>query len=57
MFLCILIDGCICNKVNNMINLLLFREKEMESFASVIMVNRSSTGSLNYHQQWGTPLG
>lgn len=57
MFVCTLIDGCICNKVNNMMNLLLFREKEMESFASVITVNRSSTGSLNYHQQWGTPLG
>lgn len=56
--LCVtLIGGCIYNRVNNVINLFLFREKEMESFASVIMANRSSTGLLNYHQQWGTPLG
>lgn len=52
-----LIGRCIRNRVNNVINLFLFREKEMESFASVIMANRSSTGLLNYHQQWGTPLG
>lgn len=52
-----LVDGCIYHRVNNAINLLLFREKETESFASVIMANRSSIGLLNYHQQWGTPLG
>lgn len=56
--LCVtLIDGCIYNRVKNVISLFLFREKEMESFASVIMANRSSTGLLNYHQQWDTPLG
>lgn len=56
--LCVtLIDGHIFNRVNNVINLFLFREKEMESFASVIMANRSSIELLNYHQQWGTPLG
>lgn len=57
-YLCVtLIGGHIHNRVNNVTNLFLFREKEMESFASVIMANRSSIELLNYHQQWGTPLG